>query len=147
VRDYPITLDKLLDRLFLIAEQFSGDPVGQIRAIVRHAAERIGELDYRGWALSNAEVELSDRRHPARQVCEHYKTRVREHLLDLARTAGFREPESLADGLLLVIEGAAVTWRSFGPDGPASRIEAVCETLMVGHSPTHGSLPGAGSSA
>uniref|UniRef100_B0T919 Transcriptional regulator, TetR family n=1 Tax=Caulobacter sp. (strain K31) TaxID=366602 RepID=B0T919_CAUSK len=120
-------------RLTAIAERLADEPLGQIRAIVREVSERIADRAYRGWPLSNAEVEIPDRQHPARLVCGQYKTKVRTHLQQLAGQAGLSRPDALADGLLLLIEGAAASWHSFGPDGPSAALSESCETLLAGH--------------
>jgi hypothetical protein len=66
-------------------------------------------------------------------VCERYKCSVRSHLHALCQTAGFTSAAALADGLMLLIEGATASWHSFGPDGPAAQLSASCETMMNGH--------------
>jgi hypothetical protein len=81
----------MVARLGAIADGLSEDPVGQIRAIVQLAATRISDPAYRGWPMSNAEVEIADRGHPARRVCEQYKVKVRTHLHDLAGQVFFSE--------------------------------------------------------
>jgi AcrR family transcriptional regulator len=134
---------KDLASLAAIAEALTGDPEGQIRALVAQASSRIADLAYRGWPMSNLAVEIPDRRHPARQVGEQYMVKVRTHLHDLSRDAGFSNPEMLADGLLLLIEGAAASWHNFGAKGPAAHLAATCETLMRAHrQPVHPTADG-----
>ena len=122
-----------IETLSQISQRLKDDPVAQIRAIVSETASRIADLAYRGWPMSNLEIEVTDRQHPARQVCEHYKAQVRDHLHTLCAAADFCRPDALADGLLLIIEGASTSWHSFGPEGPAARLSQTCETLMAAH--------------
>ncbi|HWW26372.1 MAG TPA: hypothetical protein VNZ85_10805 [Caulobacter sp.] len=82
---------------------------------------------------SNLEVEISDRDHPIRRVSKLYKTRLRDHLVETASQAGFGAPASLADGLLLLIEGVGASWHSLGAVGPAANLALNCELLMQGH--------------
>ncbi|MBO9708027.1 MAG: TetR/AcrR family transcriptional regulator [Caulobacter sp.] len=119
-----------LARFDAIAERLPSDPVGQLRAIVQEAAERIGASDYRGWSMTNVAVELTEACHPARQVAETYKTRTREHLLALAAQAGADRPRALADGLLLLIEGAAVSRQTFAAAGPSECLVDAFESLL-----------------
>ena len=44
-----------------------------------------------------------------------------------------RQPASLADGLLLLIEGVGASWHSLGAVGPAANLTLNCELLMQGH--------------
>lgn len=68
----------------------------------------VGE-DYRGCAFINAASEIADPKHPARVVALSHKEGVREHLAGLAAEAGLREPDAVAERLLLLLEGATVT--------------------------------------
>lgn len=98
-----------LDELMIIAQRLPDDPVAQIQAIVAAAAAKATHSGYRGWLLSNLEVEISDPDHPIRRVAKLYKTRLRDHLVETAPQADFGDPVSLADGLLLLIEGAGAS--------------------------------------
>lgn len=126
---------KDLEELTIIAKRFP-DPVAQIRAIVAAAAAKVARPGYRGWLLSNLEAEISDQDHPIRRVCKLYKTRLRDHLVETARQAGFGAPASLANGLLLLIEGAGASWHSLGAAGPAANLTLSCELLMQGYRAT-----------
>jgi len=122
-----------LDQLMVFAKRHPDDPVAQIRAIVTAAAVKVTQPGYRGWLLSNLEAEISDQDHPVRRVAKLYKTRLRDHLTETARQAGFGAPASLADGLLLLIEGVGASWHSLGAVGPAANLTLSCELLMRGH--------------
>ncbi len=67
------------------------------------------EEGYRGCAFINAAAEITDDSHPARAVIRAHKDGIREHLCVLAAEAGFEDPESLAERLLILLEGAWVT--------------------------------------
>lgn len=116
-----------------IAQQHDDDPIAQIRAIVADAAKRIDDCAYRGWPMSNAEIEITDPEHPARVVCHQYKTWMQGHLDSLSRQAGFERPTEFAAGLLLLIEGAAASWHSLGATGPSAHLASTCEILIVAH--------------
>jgi hypothetical protein len=114
--------------------------VAQIRAVVTAAAAKVAHPGYRGWLLSNLEAEISDQDHPIRRVGKLYKTRLRDHLIETAKQAGFGAPASLADGLLLLIEGAGASWHSLGASGPAGSLTLNCELIDTG-TPRHGGRP------
>jgi AcrR family transcriptional regulator len=68
----------------------------------------VGE-DFRGCAFANAAAEIPDPNHPVRVVARRHKEGVKEYLITLAGEAGFREPQALAERLLLLLEGATAT--------------------------------------
>ncbi|MNL69999.1 hypothetical protein D3C87_1949370 [compost metagenome] len=48
---------------------------------------------------------------------------------------GAADPEALADGLLLLIEGAFVSSQLFGEGGPAGRVAEMADKLIQAHLP------------
>jgi AcrR family transcriptional regulator len=108
-----------------------GEPDAQLRYLLKRASEFAAEGRGRGCALANAAVELAgEPRHPARRVVEAHKRRQRERLVALVRAAAYARPESLADELFLLVEGARVTLQSVGPGGPGKRLYALAEQLL-----------------
>ena len=95
-----------------------GDPVGQLYGYIGKAAKFIAE-DERGCDLANAAVELTQGGHPGLRVIEEFKNRQRQRLEALCEAAGATEPGLLADALVLLIEGARVSRRSVGSEGPS----------------------------
>jgi hypothetical protein len=72
---------------------------------------------YRGCGLTNAAVEYPEPNHPARAVAVEHKRELRRRLNAMAAGMGAEDPEALADGLLLLIEGAFVSSQLFGAGG------------------------------
>ena len=85
------------------------DPKERLLATFEAYGEWLVGDDYRGCAFINAASEIADPDHPARAVALSHKKGVQEHLASLAAQAGLQEPETLAEELLLLLEGAAVT--------------------------------------
>ena len=85
------------------------EPREKLLAVFGAYAEWLVGADFRGCAFANATAELPDPDHPARVVARRHKDGVRERLTALAREAGFDEPETLAERLLLLLEGATAT--------------------------------------
>ncbi|MFT3967735.1 MAG: TetR/AcrR family transcriptional regulator [Sphingobium sp.] len=108
-------------------------PRDRLRALVAHYADRISCPEFRGCALSNVAVELPEPGHPGRAIVEECKTEFRAIVGALTRDLGIGEPESLADGLVLVIEGAMATHHVFGSQGPALSLSATCDALIEAH--------------
>ncbi|PTQ10307.1 TetR family transcriptional regulator [Sphingomonas oleivorans] len=106
------------------------DPREKLRAYVAFFAEKIAQPDYRGCALSNAAVEFPEPGHPGRCVMEASKTRSRDQLSMLARQLPTRDPDALADNILLLIEGAQSSHHVFGSQGPAQAIVKGADALI-----------------
>jgi AcrR family transcriptional regulator len=89
----------------------------------------------RGCGFQNAVAEFPDPAHPAHQVALAHKRQVLERFTALAREAGLRSPESLSAQLLLLMDGAWVAARVFGPKNPAARVAEAARVLVEAHSP------------
>jgi len=109
------------------------DPQARLRALVLHFAEKMQRPDFRGCPMSNVAVELPEAGHPGREVVEDSKTELRALMVKLSRDIQVADPESLADGLLLVIEGAIATHHIFGSQGPAQSMTVTCNALIDAH--------------
>jgi AcrR family transcriptional regulator len=64
--------------------------------------------NYRGCGFVNAAAEFPDAAHPARAVVLEQKRWMRDYLAELATEAGAKDPEDLAERLLILHEGATV---------------------------------------
>ena len=106
------------------------DAGAQLRALLHRVSLFADEFGARGCALANAAVELAERKHPARRIIESHKRHSRERLVALCREAGYERPESLADEIFLLVEGARVSLQSVGPAGPGARLYALAEGLL-----------------
>ena len=106
------------------------DPRAKLRAFVGHYADAMLQPDFRGCPMSNTAVEFPEPGHPGRPILENCKIEFRSRLVDLTRRLDVREPEALADGLLLLIEGAYSTHHIFGTQGPAQAMVHCADALI-----------------
>ncbi len=113
-----------------LARAHPGDPIAQLRAWVEHIGVMVADCKNRGCALANAAVEIPEKGHPARAVIEAYKTHKRERITALCRSAGFRDPERIADEIFLLFEGARVDQQSVGPGGAGMRVAELIRALL-----------------
>lgn len=112
------------------------DAPARLQAWLRAMGGKLSKRDERGCAFCNAAVELPERGHPARRVIETHKTAQRDRLVKLCAAVGLAQPESLADELFLLFEGARISVQSVGPEGPAARFVRMGEAIIAGHMPT-----------
>lgn len=117
------------------AQAHPDDPRAQILAYLDGLAARADAPGYRGCGLTNAAVEYPDPQHPGRQVAVEHKQELRQRLRAMARELDAREPDRLADALLLLIEGVFVSSQLFGPGGPATAVRAAAEALFDAYGP------------
>lgn len=126
-------MDAAVARWETIAVRLAHDPIGQLKAILGAMADDIAAADFRGCAMTNAAVEFPEVDHPARRVSEDCKSAMRSRLVDLARRSMVADPDALADGLLLLIEGAGSMRHTSGSQGPAAALVATGEMLIAAH--------------
>lgn len=114
-------------------EGAGNDPRAQLDALLRHFANKLSQPDFRGCALNNVAIELSEPEHPGREVIESCKMEMRATISQLTKKLGASDAEALADGLLLIVEGAIATHHVFGSQGPAHSMMATCNALIDAH--------------
>ena len=78
-------------------------------------------------------TEFPDLGHPGRQVAVDGKQKMREFLRGLAEQAELKEPDVLADQLMLLMDGAYATARVFGPGNPARHVGDAARALIAAH--------------
>lgn len=112
-----------------------GDPRAQLLDYLSGLGSRAVQSGYRGCGLTNAAVEYPEPGHPARAVAVAHKLELRRRLNAMAAEMGASDPGALADGLLLLIEGAFVSSQLFGEGGPAGRVAEMADKLIQIHLP------------
>lgn len=85
----------------------------------------------RGCALGNAAVEIPEGDALLGNIVHAYKTEIRRRLRKLARDAGARDPETLGDALMLLMEGGYYTRLTFPQNtGPVASIAKTARVLI-----------------
>jgi AcrR family transcriptional regulator len=108
-----------------------GDPRQQLSDLFASLTRRVTSPSYRGCPFINTSTEFPDPAHPARALCLANKQELRRRLKALAQRAGARDAESLADQLLLLMEGAYASAQNFRDRGPAPRLQSAAEALLA----------------
>ena len=103
--------------------RYKDDPRAQLRAIVTYLAHRTTRPGYRGCPFINYCVEFPEPPYPGRKVAETNKREMRRRFVDIAEALGATQPSQLADGLLLLVDGAYANSQVLGgAKGPANAI-------------------------
>jgi AcrR family transcriptional regulator len=111
--------------------RFDGDPRAQLEAIMTYLAKRTTQQGYRGCPFINYCAEFPDHTHPGHRIAEANKSEWRRRFVKIAEAIGASRPKQLADGLLLLVEGAyAVSQTLGGRKGPRNAIVWVAKALV-----------------
>jgi AcrR family transcriptional regulator len=105
-------------------------PGDKLLAVFDAYREYVVSGGLRGCAFINCAAEFPDREHPARRVAREHKAGVRGRLTRLAAEAGAEEPEVLAEGLFVLLEGSYVTAAMEGDEGIVDRARRLAEDLV-----------------
>jgi AcrR family transcriptional regulator len=113
--------------------QYAGDPRAQLRALMTYLADRTTEPGYRGCPFINCAVEFPEPSHSGRRLAEKTKRELRLRLVRMASALGVSKPRQLADGLVLLVEGAYAASQTLGGrKGPGNVIVWAAEALVQG---------------
>ena len=86
-----------------------------------------------GCTFQGTAAEFPDPEHPGHRVALAHKQAVLARLRTLAQDAGLRAPAALAEQLLLLMDGAWVAARMFGPRNPGAQVAAAARALIQAH--------------
>jgi AcrR family transcriptional regulator len=106
------------------------DPRAQLEAIFDGVAELASSPRCLGCTFVGAAVEFPATVHPGHRVAAAHKVAVLERLHGLAKAAGAREPQALAEELLLLMDGAWSAARVFGSGNHARRVAQAARALI-----------------
>ncbi len=110
-------------------------PLSQLRTLIAEVADEASSPFYRGCVVTNAAVEFPEPGHPARMIAERYKEAMRARLLALVERLPIERPALLADGLILLFEGARAARHTSGAHGPAASMRTVADALLTASLP------------
>ena len=88
------------------------------------------EPDFRGCAFINSSVELANPEHPGYQVAVRHQNSIFNYVLSLTTDAAFEQPGTLAQQLLILIEGAVVVAMMQGSSAIFQQAKQAAEMLM-----------------
>jgi AcrR family transcriptional regulator len=111
--------------------RYNSDPCAQLHAIMTFLAHRTAQPGYRGCPFINYCAEFPEPPYPGRRVAEANKREMRRRFVQIAEALGASQPKQLADGLLLLVEGAyAISQTLGGTKGPGHAIVWAAKALV-----------------
>jgi AcrR family transcriptional regulator len=118
------------------AEQGGEDPRSQLLAVFAALQALVTAPACLGCPFLNAAVDFPEPGHPGHQVAIKHKQAVLARLTVLAEAAGAADPRGLASQLLVLMDGAFMAVRLFGPSNPAENVAQTAQALVDAHTPT-----------
>jgi AcrR family transcriptional regulator len=112
----------------------AADPRAKLLRAFRALGRQAASPTCMGCGFQGAVAEFPDPAHPAHQVALDHKRQVLERFAALGREAHLRSPDALAAQLLLLMDGAFVAARVFGPKNPAARVAEGAKAIIEAHS-------------
>jgi AcrR family transcriptional regulator len=110
-----------------------GDPKAKAIAAFDAVAKLATSARCLGCTFQAAASEFPELDHPGHRVAVAHKQAVIDRFAGLAREAGLRDPDGLAAQLLLLMDGAWVAARMFGPQNHAADVGVAARTLIEAH--------------
>ena len=114
-------------------DERTGGGEAPILAVFGALGEWFASADFRGCAFINTAAEIALPGHPALEAVREHKRLLREYLRSLADAQGARDPDALADDVLLLVEGAIVTAQIEGSPAAAERARRAAAILVGSH--------------
>lgn len=106
-------------------------PRARLFAAFDALAEWFREPDFSGCMFINAAAEFGRAEDPIHAACAEHKRLILGYLEELAVAAGAAEPEELADGLMLLMEGAIVMCHVAGDAEAAAKAKRAGAVLIT----------------
>jgi AcrR family transcriptional regulator len=83
-----------------------------------------------GCPFLNVATEYPETNYPGHQAAIEHKQSVRARFRQLAKEAGAKKPDALADQLFLLMDGAYMASRMYGAKNPASHLAEAARVLI-----------------
>ena len=106
------------------------DARGRLVALFDAVARLAASPACRGCTFQGTAAEFPDQDHPGHRAARAHKDAVRSRLRELAAQADARDPDALADQLLLVMDGTFAAARMYGTSSPAAAAQAAAAALL-----------------
>ena len=119
---------------YLPAEDPGAPARQQILAVFDGLSGWTASETFRGCPFINTATELADPGHPARQIARDHKLQLRGYFARQAERGQAKDPQRLADELIVVFDGAivqAVMGTARHPDAAQSAVQALLDAHRV----------------
>jgi AcrR family transcriptional regulator len=105
-------------------------PRGKLLAFFESLQGYVSSPACHGCPFLNVATEYPEAGHAGHQVAKQHKQSVRARFGELCAQAGAKDPSALADQLVLLMDGAYMAARVFGPRNPAAHLAEAARVLV-----------------
>lgn len=105
-------------------------PREQLVEMFEALASDVAGPTFWGCSCLHAAIEFPESDHPAHHLAQQHKRDVRERFREIAQQAGVRQPEILADQLLMLMDGLLMQGRMQGPVDLSLPVVLAAKTLI-----------------
>ncbi|HKY83810.1 MAG TPA: TetR/AcrR family transcriptional regulator [Anaerolineales bacterium] len=116
------------------ADSAGAKPRERLLAVFTALERLVASPKCHGCAFLMASSEFPELDSPGHRVALAHKRNVRDRFRAEAAKAGATDPGGLADGLLLLMDGAFASARMFGTRNPGGHVSASAQALIDSHS-------------
>jgi AcrR family transcriptional regulator len=117
-----------------VTKPFEGKPRKQLEAIFEGVAKLANSPQCLGCTFTGAAGEFPELDHPGHKAALEHKKQVLEKFKELAKSAKLRQPQTVAEQLSLVLDGAWNAARMFGANSHAKQVAAAAKIIIEAHS-------------
>ena len=140
-KHFPTKKDLILEFLKVRDERYLNWVDTQVKAITTNEAKQLEAClevmakwfqldDFRGCAFINTTVEVGPGDNQEKLICVSHKNSLSQYLTQLATQAGYKNPEALADLLVIVIDGATIRAQMDSPAHAIPSLKQASEILL-----------------
>jgi len=102
----------------------------QLNDLVEALLDRIAQPEFKGFAYINASVEFPQADSPVNQTSVSVSQNLRSQLSKLAKEAGIKKADNLAQQLHLIIEGTSLSCKASGVKTAVANAKAMTKLLI-----------------
>ena len=114
-----------------IAANSDAEPRARLRAHLTGIARYVSSSHFRGCPFMNITAQFADPEHPGRVLAKADMEELRRRLRGLVdNIPGVREPATLTEQLLLLVDGAFSSAQALGKDGPQQFLVIAADALV-----------------
>lgn len=116
-----------------VIKPFEDNPRKQLETIFEGVAKLASSPQCMGCTFTGAAGEFPDLSHPGHKAALEHKRQVLAKLKELAKAAKLRQPQAVAEQLLMLMDGAWNAARMFGPNSHAKQVAEAAKTIIAAY--------------
>jgi AcrR family transcriptional regulator len=117
-----------------VTKPLEGKPRRQLEVVFEGVAKLASSPQCLGCTFTVAASEFPELSHPGHEAALAHKKQVLAKFKELAKAAKLRQPQTVAEQLALLLDGAWNAARMFGPNSHAKQVADAAKLIIAAHS-------------